>query len=100
MLLQLTSLLVLTFFGLTPQYRKHIFNQIHDLVFHGGGGFQYYDVYNMPIWLRRFHIQKISEFNKKQNEEMEKAKKGQTNSDNVFGPNINPNPSSVYDFKK
>jgi hypothetical protein len=54
----------------------------------------------MPIWLRRFHIQKISEFNKKQNEEMEKAKKGQTNSDNVFGPNINPNPSSVYDFKK
>ena len=100
MLLQLTSLLVLTFFGLTPQYRKHIFDQIHDLVFHGGGGFQYYDVYNMPIWLRRIHIQKISEHNKKQNEEMEKAKKGSSNSNQVLSPNINQNPSSTYNFKK
>ena len=41
---------------------------MHDLVFHGGGGFQYYDVYNMPIWLRRFHANKISEFNKEQND--------------------------------
>ena len=74
---------------------------MHDLVFHGGGGFQYYDVYNMPIWLRSFHIQKISEHNKKQNEEMEKAKKGQTpNRNSVMGPNINPNPSSIYNFKK
>jgi hypothetical protein len=74
---------------------------VHDLVFHGGGGFQYYDVYNMPIWLRRFHIQKISEHNKKENEEMEKARKGQnSNQNNVMGPNINPNPSSIYNFKK
>ena len=98
MLLQLTSLLVLAFFGLTPQYRKIIFDQVHDLVFHGGGGFQYYDVYNMPIWLRSFHIQKISEHNKKQNEEIEKRKKGTTPNKNVMGPNINP--SSTYNFKK
>ena len=70
---------------------------MHDLVFHGGGGFQYYDVYNMPIWLRSFHIQKISEHNKKQNEEMEKAKKGSTpNKNKIQGPNINP--SSTYNF--
>ena len=99
MLLQLTSLLVLTFFGLTPQYRKHIFDQIHDLVFHGGGGFQYYDVYNMPIWLRTFHTQKISDFNKKQNEENENVKKRtNSNSNQLQRPNINP--SSVYNFKK
>ena len=91
--------MVLTFFGLTPQYRKRIFDQVHDLVFHGGGGFQYYDVYNMPVWLRKFHTQKISEYNKKQNEEMKKAKKGANPNENTIQrPNINP--ASVYNFKK
>ena len=72
---------------------------MHDLVFHGGGGFQYYDVYNMPIWLRRFHINKISEFNKAENEKIQKAKKGQNpNKNQITGPNINP--SSIYNFKK
>jgi hypothetical protein len=89
----------LAFFGLTPQYRRRIFDQVHDLVFHGGGGFQYYDVYNMPIWLRTFHSQKISDFNKKQNDENEKAqKRASSNSNQVQRPNINP--SSVYNFKK
>ena len=91
--------MVLAFFGLTPQYRKRIFDQVHDLVFHGGGGFQYYDVYNMPVWLRKFHTQKISEYNKKQNEEMKKAKKGANPNENTIQrPNIYP--SSVYNFRK
>ena len=99
MLLKLIFLLVLTFYGLTPQYRKLIFDQVHDLVFHGGGGFQYYDVYNMPVWLRRFHTHKISEYNKKQNEEMEKAKRGPSSSQpSIQRPNIDP--SSVYNFRK
>ena len=64
---------------------------MHDLVFHGGGGFQYTEVYNMPIWLRTFHINKISEFNKRQNDKMEKAQRGSTpNKNQVQGPNINP----------
>ena len=90
--------MVLTFFGLTPQYRKLLFDQIHFLVFHGGGGFQHSEVYNMPIWLRRFHIQSISEYNKDQNEKVEKAKKGNQSSKIPLGPNINP--SSTYNFKK
>ena len=70
---------------------------MHDLVFHGGGGFQYYDVYNMPVWLRGFHINKVNEFNKEQNEKMEKAKKGSNpNKNKIQGPNINP--SSTYNF--
>ena len=54
----------------------------------------------MPIWLRRFHIQKINEHNKEENERMEKAKKGSPlNPDKkIYGPNIKP--SSVYNFKK
>ena len=86
---RLISLLVLTFFGLTPQYRVTLFDQVHDLVFHGGGGFQYTEVYNMPIWLRKFHTNKISEYNQDQNEQIEKTQKSSTsNKDPVYGPNI------------
>ena len=89
---------MLTFFGLTPSYRNIVFQQIHDLVYHGGGGFIHSEVYNMPIWLRRFHIQKIREFNEKQNEEARKAQGNeQIGDDNqIYRPNINP--SNTYNF--
>ena len=89
---------MLTFFGLTPQYRVDLFNQIHDLVYHGGGGFIHSEVYNMPTWLRRFHIGKINDFIEKQNEEQRKAQGNEQIGDDkrVLGPNINPN--NVYNF--
>ena len=94
---RLTSLLVFSFFGLTPQYRVNLFSQVHDLVFHGGGGFQYTEVYNMPIWLRTFHINKISEYNQEQNDKAEQAQKGSTpNKSQVQGPNISP--GNTYNF--
>ena len=56
----------LTFFGLThntaPQARMNVFNTIHEIVFHGKGGYDWETIYNMPIWLRRFTWNKISEF--------------------------------------
>tara|TARA_R110000803_G_scaffold101606_4_gene169541 strand:+ start:176 stop:373 length:198 start_codon:yes stop_codon:yes gene_type:complete len=65
-------------------------------VYHGGGGFIHSEVYNMPTWMRLFHIQKISEYNKKQNEEMEEANKKPVSSNKAMGPNISP--SSTYNF--
>jgi len=51
----------------------------------------------MPIWMRKYHIQKINEFNKKQKEEIDKSTKGQaTPSNRPMGPNINP--SSTFNF--
>jgi len=32
------------------------------LIYHGNGGFTFSDVYNMPIWTRKFYINKIIEF--------------------------------------
>ena len=88
---------MLTFFGLTPEYRGLLFTQIHDLVYHGGGGFIHSEVYNMPIWMRRFHIQKINEYNKKQQEIIDKQKgKSNVGDGKVKGPNITP--SSTYNF--
>ena len=88
----------LAFFGLTPQYRKDLWDQVHDLVYHGGGGFIHSEVYNMPTWLRRFHITKISEINEKQNAEMRKAQGNEQMGDNkeILGPNISP--SNTYNF--
>ena len=53
----------------------------------------------MPVWMRRFHIGKINEFNKKQKVEMDKQQ-GQSNiGDNkVSRPNISP--SSTYNISK
>tara|TARA_R110001599_G_scaffold211954_1_gene409484 strand:+ start:565 stop:723 length:159 start_codon:yes stop_codon:yes gene_type:complete len=52
----------------------------------------------MPIWMRKFHIQKISEYNKKQQEAREKQSRQQSNTNPIAKPNIKP--SSTYNFKK
>jgi hypothetical protein len=57
------SQLGLTFFGLTsdiaPQVRASLFSQIHQIVFHGNGGYDWHTIYDMPIWLRRFTFNEI-----------------------------------------
>jgi hypothetical protein len=62
----------LAFFGLTsdlvPQARSNLFTQIHEIVFHGQGGYDWETVYNMPIWLRRFTFRKMQEHYDKQNQ--------------------------------
>jgi hypothetical protein len=56
----------LGFFGLTltsaKVQRNNVFSQIHEIVFHGKGGFSWGEVYNMPIWLRNFTFNKIKTF--------------------------------------
>jgi hypothetical protein len=60
------SQLILTFFGLTSdsasESRLSIFNQIHEIVFHGQGGYSYDVIYNMPIWLRVYTFNKLKEW--------------------------------------
>jgi hypothetical protein len=59
-------LLILTFFGLTyniiPKFRVSLFTQIHEIIFHGNGGYDYETIYNMPIWLRKFTFNKLKEW--------------------------------------
>ena len=82
----------LTFFGLTPEYRLSVFNNIHDIVFHGNGGYDWHTVYNMPIWLRKFTFNKIREHFQQINEESTPAPtKTKTQ---IARPNIKPNYSA------
>jgi hypothetical protein len=62
----------LTFFGLTPEYKKIILDEIFSLCYHSQGGFTHDEAYNMPIRYRRYYLQKLVETHEKQNEEMEK----------------------------
>tara|TARA_R110001592_G_scaffold140334_2_gene361286 strand:+ start:1085 stop:1312 length:228 start_codon:yes stop_codon:yes gene_type:complete len=75
-----------------------MFDAIHDLVFHGGGGFIHSEVYNMPVWMRTFHIDRINQHNRKQEEAMEKQR-GQSELDEnkrIQRPNIKP--SSTFNI--
>jgi hypothetical protein len=72
-------LFLLTFFGLTPEYRLYLFSQIHEIVFHGKGGYDWDTIYSMPIWLRRFTFEKIREFYEKEREESEKQQNMMSN---------------------
>ncbi len=77
------------FFGLTltnsQEYRKNLFTQIHNIVYHGNGGYDFGTIYNMPMWLRKFTFQQIDEHIKNQNKELAKAQKGK-GSKNLLDP--------------
>ena len=70
----------LSFFGLTydtaPIVRANLFTQIHEIVFHGNGGYDWHTIYDMPIWLRKYTFNEI----KKYYEEQKDAADGKSNS--------------------
>ena len=63
-----------TFFGLTSNYKLSIQEQIFDLIYYGKN-FSYTEVYNMPVYLRTFFINKLNKLHKDQNKAQEKAQK-------------------------
>ncbi len=77
----------LTFFGLNynniAETRAAVFTQIHQIVFHGKGGYDWHTVYNMPIWLRRFTFLEIQKFYQEEKESIENQSK--TGSKTIIG---------------
>ena len=68
----------LPFFGLTSdiasQVRISLFTQIHEIVFHGNGGYDWNTIYNMPIWLRKFTFSKLRDhYSQDDNDNVEKS---------------------------
>lgn len=82
------SLLGSGFFGLSSSYRLQVFKQIHEIVFHGKGGYSWDTVYNMPIWLRRYTFNEIKEFYEEQSKQNSDVSKAPTKK--VLGPDIDP----------
>lgn len=77
----------LAFFGLTfdtaAETRAAIFKQLHQIVFHGKGGYDWHTVYNMPIWLRRFTFIEIQKYYQEEKESMENQ--GKSGSKTIIG---------------
>jgi hypothetical protein len=63
-----------TLFGLTPEYKLVVNQEIFDLVFHGKG-FTYHDAYNMPVHIRHFFVRKLQKYFEDQRSAEEKAAK-------------------------
>ena len=80
----------LNLFGISPENasiaRANLFTQIHEIVFHGKGGYDWNTIYNMPRWLRLFTFNKINEFYQKENEAHENASKGGSNKSTLIDP--------------
>lgn len=84
--------MVLHFFGLTPEYRLPLFQQIHEIVFKGGGGYDYQTVYEMPIWLRVFTFKMLKEHYERENEAVNKS--------TPLGPGIDAEGAYKAKFKR
>ena len=103
MKIESVSQLVSTFFTLSLNdaalSRRNLFAQIHEIVFHGKGGYDWDTVYNMPIWLRKFTFSKIREFyeekNKAQKEDLasqsQKIKEGKVDLPSHFKGKLDNN---------
>ena len=56
-----------TFFGLTQEYRKHLFDQLHQITFFGKGGYSFTELYELPIHIRKYIFHTIKEHYEREN---------------------------------
>lgn len=68
------SLLALTFFGLTQEYKANLHKVIFSMIYYGKGGFNFNDLYNMPVFLRSFYLKEMNTAVEKENAEYDKVK--------------------------
>ena len=61
------------FFGLAPDHMKRVHEQIFYLVQHGN--WNYFDVYDLPVTIRSWFVERLSKHFDDKNKELEKLKK-------------------------
>jgi hypothetical protein len=49
-----------TFFGFKPEDRIILHESIFNLIWHGEGRWDWDTIYNMPIFLRRFYVNRVN----------------------------------------
>lgn len=64
----------LTFYGLTVEYKKHLHEMMVNLTMNVDG-FTLKDWYEMPVSLRNYYVTIVNEVSKKQEAEINKARK-------------------------
>ena len=74
-----------TFFGLTDEYSEHLYEQIFFLKYYGGWSFT--EVYNLPIKLREWFVNRLSKQKEDEAEAMKDASSPNKKS-TVLGPGM------------
>jgi hypothetical protein len=73
--------------------------EVHDLAYHGQGGFPISDVWDMPVPYRRYHIRMISKFNKERQEEIDNIRGDNNPQKPISKPNIPNKPTYTTSVK-
>lgn len=77
-------------FGLGPNYRPILHEQILDLLDLSDGKLTWTEIYNMPIWLRKFYFKRYNERRSNQNGH---SNQEQPLTDKIKRPNFLPRKS-------
>lgn len=68
--------------------RLKLFRELHEIVFHGKGGYDFQTVYTLPIWLRHYIYSEISKYYKQEAAALDKNSNSQTLTKTPKGPAI------------
>ena len=71
----------LTFFGQPPSNRAAIHEELFNIAYYGNG-FNHDELYNMPVFLRKFYAQKLIDAKKKESELIKEAEQGKRRTPN------------------
>ena len=72
---------------------------IHDIVYYGGGGFDWHTVYTMPIWLRNYTYSEIVSAKNAESDAIKKSSRGEGDID-INNPDKSKIPKHAYDHKQ
>ena len=59
---------------------------IHQIVFHGKGGYDFQSVYNLPIWLRKYIYKEITDHYSEEKKQYENVKNGGKGNKTLVSP--------------
>lgn len=75
-------------FGLPPEYKVALHEEIFSLCYYSNGGFGHSDVYGLPVYLRKFYLKKLVAAKKEESDQYESAKGGKNNPGKISRPGI------------
>ncbi len=64
-----------TFFGLTSEHKVEIHKTLFMMAYHSNGAFDFDQLYNMPVYLRNFHLKQLEEVKKREAEQVKQIQK-------------------------
>ena len=64
-----------TFFGLTSEHKVEIHKTLFSMAYYSNGAFNFEQVYNMPVYLRNFHLKQLEDAKKKEADAYKSAQK-------------------------